>query len=102
MRPAKPAKIGLLAQEDPPPPQGRNGSRTAALLALIPELRGRRGQWFRIAEFSAVSSASVSAKRLKERYPNQLEVRAVANHAEKTSALYARWVGSRANGEREQ
>ena len=92
-RPAGEHRVGLLAQEEPPATT-RADSMTAKVLALVPELRGHLGDWYRIAEFTGASTAGTVAKKLREAHPGKIEARPVRPEAG-GSVLYARWVGNR-------
>lgn len=89
------AKVGMIAQEEPPE-TARGASVHRELVALVPQLRAERGSWFRIAEFTNTSGASAQARKLREKYPNQIETRSANTGS--GSALWARWTGSRTNG----
>ena len=89
-------KVGLIAKEDPP----QRGPRGIfdEVVELIPQLRAERGTWFRVAEFKSPTGAFSTAKKLRDRYPGQLEARGATLNG--GSGLWARWTGNRANGDR--
>lgn len=88
-------KIGLLAQEEPPTGRGRGAGVFDSIVALVPELRAHRGDWFCIAEFPGATSASGHAKKLREKYPDQIQAKGVRDKQNGGSKLYARWTGNR-------